>query len=113
MYMGTQVRYYDNQIMISNRDNSLHSEQTLRGRVGDGVKEDSNYKKPDVQNYCLCTQLLDSLCHASYVCHVSNHSNDIYKASSFLAFIYRRADGATDGWLDRQDTCKEYSSIEE
>ena len=28
MYMWTQVHYHDKQIMISNRDNSLHSEQT-------------------------------------------------------------------------------------
>ena len=28
-YIGTQVHNHDNQIMISNRDNSLHSEQTL------------------------------------------------------------------------------------
>ena len=27
--MLIQVNYHDNQIMISNRDNSLHSEQTL------------------------------------------------------------------------------------
>ena len=29
MYMWKPVHYHDNQIMISNRNNSLHSEQTL------------------------------------------------------------------------------------